>query len=137
MTTSFVETQCENRVDEPYKSNRVLKNGWIHLGINREEFIPPYLRVQGMKVGMRVSNLLFKIQQQADDVASMVDATSFFTATGLNQRGREFREHALPYFIYATNLIQPRYVNNPDVWNRFVEQFLSRLSGGEEEWTGV
>ena len=126
----------ENRItNHAYKNNQLLKYGWIHLGLREEGFVPLELRAPGMRVSQRVTNLLFNLQRAEPTVPSLMAATGFFNRSGLNRRGREFAENALPYFVYALNAIEMNYVNNREVWDAFVASFITRISEGEFEWT--
>ena len=95
------------------------------------------LRAPRMLVGRRVTNLLFRIQNAEKNVPSLLEATGFFTQEGLTQRGIEFAENVLPYFVYALNTIEPTFVNDEDTWSAFVGEFITRISGGEMSWTTV
>jgi len=136
--TTIVTVNHEHRItNHAFKNSSILKYGWIHLGLNVEESIPPMLRAPRMLVGRRVTNLLFRIQNAEKNVSSLIEATGFFTQEGLNQRGIEFAENVLPYFVYALNTIEPTFVNDEDTWSAFVEEFITRISGGEMSWTTV
>ena len=133
--TTIVTISRENRMtDHAYKNNQLLKYGWIHLGLREEGLVPDELKAPGMRVGIRVTNLLFRLQMSRPTVSSLMDASGLFCQSGLNSRGREFSENVLPYFVYALNTIEQNYVNNTEVWNEFVPTFISRISDGEFEW---
>lgn len=140
MTTIVtINTQeCERRITErAYKNTLLLQPGFLRFGFENEELIPPCLRVSGMRVGIRVKNLLWNLQNAETNVDSMMEATGFFSSNGVNAKGREFADSVLPYFVYVVNTIEKTTVNNMEVWNGFLNVFIERISGGEHQWTTV
>ena len=137
MTTIVtINTNCERRTTEvAYKNKMLLEPGFLRFGFENENLIPSCLRVSGMKVGIRVKNLLWNLQNAETNVESLMEATGFFTKTGVNARGRAFAENVLPYFVYVANTIETTTVNNLNLWNEFIERFVERVSDGEYEWT--